>query len=147
MAGLGAKRLRARAIHCLVNLDGRVGPAHGEAWRSCLKSGTTKCGIVMLLTAAMLSGCGHDVYSRADTTDAQYIADENACFAYAEQQPYAALGGENAYQQNIAKERNDVRACMIARGYKLAPKWPRGPYGESPTTGPDPAKAPLATRQ
>ena len=102
--------------------------------------------IAILLAASALSGCGHDVYSRAGTTDTQYIADENACFAYAEKQPYAALGGDSAYQSNIAKERRDIRACMTARGYTLKPKWPLGPYGESPTTGPQPAKMPLATR-
>jgi len=100
-----------------------------------------------LILAAALSACGHDVYSRADTTDTQYIADENACFAEAEKQPPAVAGyAEGGLQQNIAKERKDIRACMIARGYKLEPKWPLGPYGESPTTGPDPAKTPLSTR-
>ena len=100
-----------------------------------------------LIVAAALSGCGHDVYERAGTTDTQYIADENACFAYADKQPYVALGGEGAYQSNIVRERKDIRACMIARGYALQPKWPFGSYGESPTTGPDPAKAPLGLRR
>ena len=115
---------------------------------SCLKSGTVKRGIATLLTATALSGCGHDVYRRADTTDTQYIADENACFAEAENERPAVTGyAEGGLQQNIAKERKDIRACMIARGYTLEPKWPFGPYGESPTTGPDPAKNPLELRR
>ena len=101
---------------------------------------------VILLAATALSGCGHDVYERAGTTDTQYIADENACFAYADRQPYAAIGGD-AYSLNVAKERQDIRACMQARGYTLEPKWPFGPYGESPTTGPNPAEQPLAARR
>lgn len=98
------------------------------------------------IVATALAGCGHDVYARANTTDTQYIQDQNACFAYADKQPYAALGGKEAYEQNIAKERRDIRACMVARGYTLKPKWPLGPYGDSPTTGPNPVQMPLSTR-
>ncbi len=103
-----------------------------------------------MLLAAALSGCGHDVYTRANTTDTQYIADENACFAYGEGQPPAVLGGgpdDHAYETNVAKVRQTIRHCMIARGYTLKPKWPFGPYGDSPTAGPDPAKTPLGLRQ
>src|SRR5579862_7432589 len=96
-------------------------------WRSAL----------LFLAVAVLAGCGHDVYRRPNTTDTQYIQDENACYDFAEKQPYAALGGDHAYSQNIAKERKDIRSCMIARGYTLDPKWPLGPYGTSPTVGPN----------
>jgi hypothetical protein len=101
--------------------------------------------LIIPMAATLLSGCGHDVYRRADTTDTQYTRDENACFDEAEKQPYAALGGEHAYSQNIAKERKDIRACMTSRGYILQPEWPLGPYGSSPTTGPNPAATPLST--
>ena len=104
--------------------------------------------LAILLAATALSGCGHDVYSRAGTTDTQYITDANACFALADKQTPAVTGyAEGGLQQNIAKERKDIRACMVARGYSLQPKWPLGPYGESPTTGPDPARMPLGLRR
>ena len=107
--------------------------------------------LVILIAATALSGCGHDVYLRDGTTDTQFIADENACFANAEGQPPAVLGGggphDHAYETNIAKARQTIRHCMIARGYSLQPKWPFGPYGESPTAGPDPAKTPLGLRR
>lgn len=106
---------------------------------------TLKHAMALLLAATALSGCGHDVYARGGTTDTQYIQDENACFAYADKQPYAAIGGEGAHSANVAKERKDIRACMVAKGYTLKPKWPFGPYGESPVTGPNPAEAPLGT--
>lgn len=104
-----------------------------------------KRSMAVLIVATALAGCGHDVYERADTTDTQYIRDENSCFDYADKQPYAALGGDHAYEQNIAKERRDIRACMVAKGYVLKPKWPFGSYGTSPTVGPNPAETPLAT--
>jgi hypothetical protein len=103
--------------------------------------------LTILIAVTGLSGCGHDVYRRADTTDTQYIRDENTCFDEAEEQPYAALGGEHAYSQNIAKQRKDIRACMMGKGYALQPKWPLGPYGTSPTTGPNPAATPLSTKR
>ncbi|MGZ5922845.1 MAG: hypothetical protein ACXWLT_13860 [Rhizomicrobium sp.] len=101
-----------------------------------------------LVAVIALAGCGHDVYQRANTTDTQYIQDENACFNYAEEQPLAAVGGsahDQAYSMNIEKERKDIRSCMVARGYTLEPKWPFGPYGISQTRGPNPATMPLAT--
>jgi len=102
----------------------------------------------LLIVAPMLAGCGHYVYEKPNTTDAQYIQDENACFAYAEQQPPAAIGYvQGGYSMNVEKKRNEIRSCMIARSYVLAPKWPYGPYGTSPTTGSNPAEAPLSTRQ
>lgn len=103
-----------------------------------------------LLTLPLLglSACGHDVYQRDGTTSAQYMQDENACFAYADRQPPAAVGYvEGGYSMNVEKERQDLRACMEAKGYSLQPKWPFGPYGTSPTTGPDPANGVLATRE
>ena len=107
-----------------------------------------KChAIILAVLVLALSGCGHDVYKRADTTDTQYIQDENACFAQADQQLPAAVGYVNGgYQMNIEKKRNDIRSCMIAKGYTLEPKWPLGPYGTSPTTGPNPADQILSTR-
>jgi len=107
--------------------------------------GGMKSVLAILIAAAALCGCGHDVYERPATTDTQYIQDWNACYAHAESQPYAALGGNGAYESNLAKERRDIRACMVARGYTLKPKWPLGPYADSPTTGPNPAERPLAT--
>jgi hypothetical protein len=102
----------------------------------------------ILIMAIPLAGCGHDVYQRADTSQAQYIQDENDCFASAEQQPPAAKGYvQGGYSLNVEKKRNEIRSCMEARGYTLEPKWPFGAYGLSPTTGPDPAKQPLETRQ
>jgi hypothetical protein len=102
--------------------------------------------ITMLIMATALAGCGHDVYQRTNTTQAQYIQDENSCFNYAEKQPPAVVGyTDHGYSMNIEKERNDIRSCMIARGYTLEPKWPFGPYGISPTGGPNPAAMPLAT--
>jgi hypothetical protein len=102
--------------------------------------------MALLIAATALAGCGHDVYRKSDTTQAQYIRDEESCWTYAEAQPVAALGGDQAYSLNIAKQRKDIRSCMAARGYALAPKWPLGPYGTSPTAGPNPAAMPLATR-
>jgi hypothetical protein len=103
--------------------------------------------IGILIVAPMLAGCGHDVYEKANTTDTQYVQDENACFAYADQQPPAALGYvEGGYSLNVEKKRNEIRSCMIAKGYALAPKWPFGAYGTSPTTGPSPADMPLGIR-
>ncbi|HZQ41592.1 MAG TPA: hypothetical protein VFA87_12380 [Rhizomicrobium sp.] len=93
-----------------------------------------------------LAGCGHDVYEKANTTDTQYVQDENACFTYADQQPFAAIGDTpDGRNLNIEKIRTEIRSCMIAKGYTLAPKWPFGPYGESPTTGP--ADMPLGLRR
>jgi hypothetical protein len=104
--------------------------------------------MALLVAATMLAGCGHDVYERADTTDTQYIRDENACFDYADKQSPAAIGYvEGGYSANVEKKRNEIRSCMIAKGYALAPKWPFGPYGTSPTTGPSPAETPLSLRQ
>ena len=102
----------------------------------------------LLIAATALAGCGHDVYRRANTTDTQYIRDENACSNYAEAQPPAVVGyTDQGYSLNIEKQRRDIRACMVARGYTLDPKWPFGPYGTSPTVGPNPAALPLATRR
>jgi hypothetical protein len=102
--------------------------------------------LVLPIVAAGLAGCGHDVYERANTTDTEYIQDENACFADAERQPPAAVGYINGgYQMNLEKRRTEIRSCMEAKGYKLEPKWPFGPYGTSPTTGPNPAEEPLST--
>jgi hypothetical protein len=110
-----------------------------------------KCALiritVILVAADALAGCGHDVYQRTGTTQAQYIQDEESCWAYAENQPPAALGGNQAYSLNVEKQRQDIRACMVARGYLLEPKWPFGPYGVSPLAGPNPAATPLNTRR
>ena len=106
-----------------------------------------KRSMAMLVVATALAGCGHDVYRRDNTTQAQYIQDEEACWTYADKQPPAALGGDYAYSSNIEKERKDIRSCMVARGYILEPKWPAGPYGTGPTAGPDPSRMPLATRR
>lgn len=105
-----------------------------------------KWSMIILISATAVAGCGHDVYQRDNTTDTQYIQDENACFAYADQQPPAAVGYVNGgYQMNLEKKRNEIRSCMVAKGYTLEPKWPRGAYGTSPTTGPNPADVPLST--
>ena len=102
--------------------------------------------MVFLIITAALAGCGHDVYERAATTGTQYVRDENACFAYADEGTPAAMGYViGGYQSNVAKKRNDIRSCMIAKGYTLEPKWPFGPYGTSPTVGPNPAETPLST--
>ena len=90
----------------------------------------------LLILALALAGCGHDVYEKANTTDAELVQDENSCFGYAEMQPQAAIGYvRGGYQLNIEKERRDIHACMVAKGYNLKPRWPFGPYGTSPPTG------------
>lgn len=104
--------------------------------------------IMALIVVTAIAGCGHDVYRRANTTDTQYIQDENSCMSYAEAQPPAVTGpAPGAYQSNIEKQRNDIRSCMVARGYTLDPKWPFGSYGTSPTIGPNPAETPLGLRR
>jgi hypothetical protein len=105
-----------------------------------------KRSLTFLILATALAGCGHDVYKKPNTTDIQYVQDENTCFANADQQPPAAVGYvEGGYSMNVEKKRNEIRSCMEAKGYKLEPKWPAGPYGTSPTTGPNPADTPLST--
>ncbi|HXR94844.1 MAG TPA: hypothetical protein VN718_03140 [Rhizomicrobium sp.] len=107
---------------------------------------TTALLFISVIAATTLAGCGHDVYEKGNTTDTQYIQDENACFAYADQQPPAAIGyTPDGRSLNVEKERTEIRSCMIAKGYTLAPKWPLGPYGTSPTT--NPGEAPLSIRQ
>jgi hypothetical protein len=106
-----------------------------------------KRNMVILAFATALAGCGHDVYEKPNTTQAQYIQDEDSCFAYADQEPPAAVGYvQGGYSLNVEKKRNEIRSCMVSKGYTLDPKWPLGSYGTSPTTGPDPAKMPLSTR-
>jgi hypothetical protein len=103
--------------------------------------------VILVVVAIPLAGCGHDVYQRTGTSQAQYIQDENACFAYADQQPPAAVGYvQGGFSLNVEKKRNEIRSCMVAKGYTLEPKWPFGSYGTSPTTGPSPANIPLGMR-
>jgi hypothetical protein len=56
-----------------------------------------------LIAATALAGCGHDVYRRANTTDTQYIQDENACSNYAEAQPPIETSGP--WENSLARAR------------------------------------------
>lgn len=83
--------------------------------------------VAILAIAALLVGCGPDIYQKTATSQDQFDRDQASCQKYATEQPPAEVTEESVPPApvtlaNTAKVQADIRSCMVAKGYTLEPK-------------------------